>query len=256
MEWIADQYDQFQKRYQLKNGLELISGLEAIVELKGKHILDLGCGNGELSLVLAEKTGEKGRMTAVDRDIGMLKVFREKPGSNRVEICRGDLIPWLASAGDKYDVVFSNAVFHWLGSKANLLEAFRGIHHLLKDNGYMAIRFSQEGNCEETKRFLEKQLRLFLRNSRITLARSPFKFKECKDLIKESGFKLVEAVEKVFTPFSDLESHFQWMIQSQPLLNYLNRDQLEPFKTFLLQKWQDNPVEVISHHGVYVAEKL
>ncbi|MBU2514355.1 class I SAM-dependent methyltransferase [bacterium] len=255
MEWIADQYDQFQKRYQLKNGLDLISKLEAITNLKDRDILDLGCGNGELSLVLADKIGLNGSITAVDRDEGMLEVFKEKAGSNRVKICREDLLPWLDSDRNRYDIVFSNAVFHWLSTAANLLGTFAGIYKVLKYKGCLAVRFSLEGNAEETKGFLEKQLRYFLNDNSITLSRSRFNYKQCATMIEQCGFELLESIEKVFVPFSEPESHFQWMIKSQPLLNYLNANQLELFKSYLYQQWKEKPVQVKSHHGVFLAQK-
>jgi len=161
MEWIAHQYDNFQKHFQLQYGLQLLSELESVVQLENRAILDLGCGTGDLTLILKEKAGPAGHVTAVDRDPDMLSAFSEKSGSMEIDLVEGDLNDWILPPTYQCDVVFSNAVLHWLRSYDDLNAVFRNCRQCLTGQGHFAFRFSLNRNLEKLKDFLEDALRDF-----------------------------------------------------------------------------------------------
>jgi ubiquinone/menaquinone biosynthesis C-methylase UbiE len=97
-------------------------------------ILDLGCGTGRFSELLAQWFG--GQVIGVDPSERMLKQARRKPS-------RGDISYWKASADvlplsdGCVDLVFMSMVYHHLGNPA---DAARECHRVLRDGGYVCIR--------------------------------------------------------------------------------------------------------------------
>ncbi|CAA7601017.1 methylene-fatty-acyl-phospholipid synthase/demethylmenaquinone methyltransferase [Acididesulfobacillus acetoxydans] len=63
---------------------------------ENKHILDVCCGTGQLSLALAERVGPRGRVTGLDFSENMLAKAREalqhRPWPERVHFQRGDAL--------------------------------------------------------------------------------------------------------------------------------------------------------------------
>jgi trans-aconitate methyltransferase len=251
-EWIAEQYDTFQKDFQLQYGLDLLSKLEANTELTGKTILDLGCGNGELTLVLKNRVGSSGKIVAVDQDSGMLNSLRMKNGSENIEVHQSDIITWLQSTDQRYNIIYSNAVLHWLNSYEEFNEVLQQADRCLYPSGYLAFRFSLYENAKAAKAFLEEKLRDYTGDKGLTLRRSIFDFNRCLAYLDQAGFEVIVSEELSYDPFEDQAMSFEWMVKSQPLLAYLGKDELERFQQVLWQQWQQEQVGVRSHHGIFL----
>ena len=97
-------------------------------------ILDLGCGTGRFSELLARRFG--GQVIGIDPSERMVQQARRKPNP-------GNISYWKASAealplsNDRADLVFMSMVYHHLGSPA---AAARECHRVLRDGGYVCIR--------------------------------------------------------------------------------------------------------------------
>ena len=83
---------------------------EAVMDLitvpKGSHVIDLGCGNGQLTKRLIERGY---RVTGVDASDEMLALARAAlPGAT---LLKGDAVTFDVGPAD---AVFSNAVLHWI----------------------------------------------------------------------------------------------------------------------------------------------
>ncbi len=252
MEWIANEYDNFQKHFQLQYGLDLLSTLESTVSLENKSILDLGCGTGDLTLCLKKKTAPTGHVTALDRDPNMLSTFRRKPGSEQINLISGNLTDWPLSPTYQCDVVFSNAALHWLRSYDELNTVFKNSRRCLTQPGHFAFRFSLNSNLEKLKDFLEDALRDFCARPDLHLWRSIFDFNHCLRHLKKNNFAVSHAEIVSYTPFTDDEMGFRWMMESQPILAYLKSDQLESFHKFLRARWQEAPVAMECYQGIFV----
>jgi trans-aconitate 2-methyltransferase len=100
-------------------------------------VLDAGCGGGRITALLLERAG---RVIAVDADPEMVATARAAlPGD--VEVRRQDLLE--LTVDEPVDVVFSNAVFHWIGDHDRL---FARIHAALRPGGRLVAQCGGAGN--------------------------------------------------------------------------------------------------------------
>ena len=107
--------------------------------LPGATILDLGCGTGELSTYLAELVGQNGSVIGVDPDVDRIKLAQES--HNRVKnllFVEGSTSNFPGMGSETYDIIYSNAVFHWVPNKK---EAFENMFSSVKPGGKIALRY-------------------------------------------------------------------------------------------------------------------
>lgn len=122
--------------------------LDLIDAAPGSHIVDLGCGNGALS----EKLIARGyRVTAIDASSDMLAQARAlHPDIPFVQADATDF-----TLPEPADVIFSNAVFHWIDrEKQPLLAA--AIARNLKPGGQLVCEFGGYGCAERVHSALER----------------------------------------------------------------------------------------------------
>ena len=133
MSWNPDQYLKFAGP-RLRPGIELIS---RIPDLDARSVVDLGCGTGELTALLA-KRWQKAKVSGVDRSAAMLaKAATADTSIARVE---ADIAAWASAAGDRgerFDLIYSNAALHWLEDHPTL---FRQLGTLLDAGGVLAVQ--------------------------------------------------------------------------------------------------------------------
>ncbi len=86
------------------------------------RILDIGCGTGNLA-VLLKKSYPDSHITALDISSSMIEVSKGKLGSERIEYIVEDARR--LDRKDQFDLVASNAVFHWIDKKEAVLERCR-----------------------------------------------------------------------------------------------------------------------------------
>lgn len=142
MEWNASLYDQ-KHGFVAEYGSDL---LQFIPQNAEQSILDLGCGTGALTEQLA---GLGRRVLGVDSSPDMIAQARAlHPG---VEFVQGDALD-LPCEGE-WDVVFSNAVFHWISDHDALL---KGIRRALKPGGLLVCEFGADGNVATIERAFAK----------------------------------------------------------------------------------------------------
>lgn len=109
--------------------------LEWLDAQAGERILDLGCGDGQLTLRVAA-TGAS--VVGVDNSPAMVAAARGR--SVAAEVGSAEALPF---ASKSFDAVFSNAALHWVRDQ----DAMMGqVHRVLKPGGRFVAEMGGHGN--------------------------------------------------------------------------------------------------------------
>ena len=124
MHWTGASWLLRQTRDAEENGARLRAWLDV---QPGEAVCDFGCGNGYHTLPLAEAVGPEGRVLAVDLQVQMLTLLRERldeKGLENVELIEASIDdPHLAP--DSCDTVLMVDVYHELSHPVRVLEHVR-----------------------------------------------------------------------------------------------------------------------------------
>ncbi|MBW7946841.1 MAG: class I SAM-dependent methyltransferase [Sphingomonadaceae bacterium] len=104
----------------------------------GERILDLGCGDGVLTLKLVEAGAS---VLGTDADPAMVAAARAK--GLDAEVMDGQRLTFDVGSGGGFDAVFSNAALHWMPDTAAV---FAGVHRALKPGGRFVAECGGFGN--------------------------------------------------------------------------------------------------------------
>jgi trans-aconitate methyltransferase len=178
-EWNAEDYGKnFNFVPQYGRGV-----IDLIDAPKGSKVIDLGCGNGILTHQLEEQGFD---VTGVDMSDSFLKVARTNYPDTH--FLKADITA--LNIPVKADVVFSNAVFHWVDRK-DQPKLLQGIHRILKPGGQLVAEFGGAGNNALIHTVLSK---VFEKHSRHYVM--PFFFPtigEYATFVESAGLRMVYA---------------------------------------------------------------
>lgn len=103
-----------------------------------KRIIDLGCGPGNSTAVIARRW-PGADVTGLDNSLSMLQSARQE--QRRLRWIESDITTWAAAAADdnaqRFDVVFSNAALQWVGNHQTL---FPQIFDAVLSDGVLAFQ--------------------------------------------------------------------------------------------------------------------
>ncbi|MGG7565362.1 class I SAM-dependent methyltransferase [Rhodovulum sp. DZ06] len=132
--WNADRYEA-NVRFVSDLGMPVV---ELLAPKPGERILDLGCGDGPLTRVLAEAGAE---VVGVDASPDMIAAAKAM-GLDAHVVDGHDLAAWAAEQAP-FDAVFSNAALHWMTRPADV---FAGVAKALKPGGRFVAEQGGHGN--------------------------------------------------------------------------------------------------------------
>lgn len=128
MPWDPDRYLRFAD-HRTRPGIELLS---RVPDIEARQIVDLGCGTGSLTALLAQRWPEA-TTTGIDSSEEMIeRARRDHPALN-----------WTVSSVEAWDpdahldLIFSNAALHWVDDHKTL---FRRLRSSLADGGVLAVQ--------------------------------------------------------------------------------------------------------------------
>ena len=108
--------------------------LEWLAPQPGERILDLGCGDGQLTLKIAASGAQ---VTGADASPSMVASAKSKGIDAQVH--NAESLPFHA----EFDAVFSNAALHWVRDQDAMLA---GVHRALKPGGRFVAEMGGQGN--------------------------------------------------------------------------------------------------------------
>ncbi|GIP47484.1 methyltransferase type 11 [Paenibacillus sp. J53TS2] len=127
-------------------GVELLTWLHP---LPGERILDLGCGNGDLTAAIAAAGAIP---TGIDASEEM--IHRAKQRYPELDLQVGDARHYRSDR--HYDDVFSHAALHWIQDAPAVTETIR---LALRKGGRLAVEFAGKGNVAALTRAIEQVMK-------------------------------------------------------------------------------------------------
>ena len=121
--------------------------LELLNPQPGERILDLGCGDGELTRVLRDRGCDT---VGIDPSAEFVAAARKLGLDVREQDARE------LDFEDEFDAVFSNAVLHWIAEADVVLG---NVHCALRPGGRFVGEFGGYGNCAAIEQVLVDELK-------------------------------------------------------------------------------------------------
>src|SRR4030095_2470666 len=122
------------------------AALELLDPQPGEHILDVGCGDGTLTLKIKEAGAD---VVGIDNSLSMVAAAKAKGLDARL-MDEAEL-----KFAEAFDAAFSNATLHWVLDKER---AARAIWFALKHGGRFAGEFGGAGNLRRLRDALDDEL--------------------------------------------------------------------------------------------------
>jgi SAM-dependent methyltransferase len=112
--------------------------LEWLAPQLGERILDLGCGDGQLTAKIAAAGAE---VVGVDASPAMVEAARSRAARVGFDarVCNAEALPFIS----EFDAVFSNAVLHWVRDQDAMLA---GVKQALRPGGRFVVEMGGHGN--------------------------------------------------------------------------------------------------------------
>lgn len=127
-EWDPELYEQFAD-HRLRPGLDLLA---QIGPFQPRRVVDLGCGTGRLTEIIAARNPDA-QVSGVDASDEMLD--RARSDRSRVHWIRADIESW--EPDQPHGLIFSNAALHWLGDHNAL---FTRLGSAVPSGGVLAVQ--------------------------------------------------------------------------------------------------------------------
>ena len=206
--YLAEKYSQLND-YQMKLGKDFISSLN-VQHGDRLHVLDMGCGTGELTAFIADTLGDNSEIIGVDPILERISIARNKHSRENLSYIHGDSSSKFPGYNEAcYDLHFSNFVVQWLDPRQKemfLNTAFR----ILKPGGRLAVQC-----VEEQSDILYAALDLLLSDRIERKQPVPEHFVEkskLEVLSRQVGFAIISnAYKPASYRFKDLDHFLNWI---------------------------------------------
>ncbi|KAI8872431.1 S-adenosyl-L-methionine-dependent methyltransferase [Ramicandelaber brevisporus] len=152
--WSAEKYSSHfgSKPTSPERPLELV---RPYLDKASTRLLDFGCGDGVVSLELADKVKS---FTGIDGSTDMINAARKR-GLTDLRVLDGHFLQrhiYESNEAGVYDVVFSNLALHWMSRNPEIV--VWGVHKALKPGGVFVAQFVGHMTGSETMLALSRAM--------------------------------------------------------------------------------------------------
>ncbi|KRD10291.1 trans-aconitate methyltransferase [Flavobacterium sp. Root901] len=215
MPWNPEVYNKFKDiRYQPFYDLT-----EFIQPFDGMKAIDLGCGTGEQTAILADQFNQA-HFTGVDSSAEML----EKSKSLEIPNLRfrKATIEETILSGEKWDLIFSNAALQWSDDHEKL---FPDLLNLLHKNGQFAVQMPVQPENKLNKILIElvdeEPFKTFLKGYK---RESPvLSIDDYAQILFDGGLQDIEIIQKVYPIIAEDHDTLYNFISGSALIPYMER---------------------------------
>ena len=221
---------------QKEHGKEMIEKLSLEKNMK---ILDLGCGTGYFSALLADSVRPEGTVVAVDPNKSRLELAEKQYSRPNLVFLEANDVSF---PEDQYDLVFSNCVLHWIENKKAVLKR---VYQNLKPGGQFA--FSVMANQPTIVEQMDDLIGPEMKQCFHWMSAS-----EYNQLATAVGFKVTYSdVQKKPVHFENIEHLIQVYHGSTD--GRFNPEKIEPaILEAFKQPFGDRPIDLVDFHRVTI----
>jgi len=191
--------------------------LDLLHPKSGETILDLGCGDGTLTLKIAE---DGAKVQGIDSSDSMIEAAQQR--GLLAEVGNGENLQFNC----QFDAVFSNAALHWMPDYHAVIS---GVNRALRDKGRFVGEFGGQGNISA---LIEAMQALFAQHPEFGEFKHPWFFPsatEYQQALEARGFQ-VSYMELIPRPTPLKTGVREWLkIFARQITEGLNEEQKETF---------------------------
>lgn len=128
--------------------------LMALLQLIGSEtVLDLGCGDGKVTAEIA-KIVNRGAVVGIDNSEAMIALAQRRyPETQHLNLSFRVMDAGNLSFTECFDVVFSNAVLHWVKQHQSVID---GLYRSLKTGGKILLRMGGKGDAAGMREAIDR----------------------------------------------------------------------------------------------------
>jgi trans-aconitate 2-methyltransferase len=206
------------------------------LDLQGsERILDLGCGDGTLTVQLS-KLVPNGEVLGIDASHGMIEAAELKQTEN-LRFVLMDINN--LEINHQFDIVFSNATLHWVKDHQRL---FSNVQRILHPGGVVRFNFAGDGNCSFFYKVIRESMALSGFAKYFEKFTWPWYMPAVEDyraLVKGAGFHTAQVWgENADRFFPDAEALIKWIDQPSlvPFMACIAEQDKAPFRDYVVRR--------------------
>ena len=185
----------------------------------GFKCLDIGCGTGNTTAAVAKKVGDFGLVIGCDPDKSRIEIAQKNHPYKNISFHYGAL-PEITLDDYKFDLVFSNVVYHWILAEDQMKTTEKAFS-LLKPGSFFLLTISRDypQNMGLVIPFLSEDTQKRINNMPEFQPEAYY-----KDLFIKAGFEIISFSNmspKIAVP--SIELYLEWMGATLNAVEEINR---------------------------------
>lgn len=211
---LAERYDRISNS-QFENGVFLIKELGIQT---GDNALDIGCGTGRLGVHVLGIIGKNGHVIGLDPSEHRIKIAQQKVKAfSNASFKLGSDSTLNHFAGNSFDVVYINAVFHHIVDKSS---AITQIKRILKPGGRLGIADPAKEFPSTIRTITKEVLQPYELNS---FNDELVTTNELQSLLVSTGFQIIKSNYRKNIRYYETPRHIIEFIEASDFGNYLSQ---------------------------------